>query len=122
MLDNNKASLVIAPTGCGKSYMIGYLCINYILTYSKDVLIMNRYKEIFDEDFINKLQEQINLYNMPIDIVNLVNNKKYNHKIFNNQNDRNRIYIVNNDKFISSDKFNNYENYSFGKIKFMIFG
>ena len=123
MLNNiNKSSLVIAPTGCGKSFMIGYLSIHYILTYSNDVIIMNRCKEIFDDDFINKLQSWIDKYNLPIDIINLINNKHFDYQIFNNQSNRNIIYIINNDKFTSpyATKFNDYLNYSFGKIKFMI--
>ena len=116
-----KAGMVIAPTGCGKSFMIRYLIIFcYIQKYKNDVIIMNKRKEIFDKTFINNSLDIINYYNLNIDIIDLINDDILDHNIFINNTNRNRIYIINNDKFVASSRYSDYKNYSFGNIKLLI--
>ena len=116
-----KAGMVIAPTGCGKSFMIRYLIIFcYILKYKNDVIIMNKRKEIFDKTFIDNSLDIINYYNLDIDIIDLINDDILDHNIFINKTNKNRIYIINNDKFVASSRYSDYENYSFGNIKLLI--
>lgn len=120
ILNENKSSIVIAPTGCGKSFMIRFLIIFcYIPQTNNDVIIMNKRKEIFDQQFILDAQKWIDDYDLNIEIYDMINNK-YDFNDFDNQSNKNRIYIINNDKFISSKRYNDYQNYSFGKIKLAV--
>ena len=119
--DNNKSALVIAPTGCGKSFMIRYLMLfEYILTYHNDIILLNKNKEIFDDTFINVTNKLITKYNLPIRLYNLINDIISNYSIFDNKTKMNNIYIVNNDKFITSNRYLDYTKYSWGKIKLLI--
>lgn len=121
MSGNNKTGIVIAPTGAGKSFMIRYLSLfEYVHKYKKDVLIMNKKKEIFDAKFIKEANEYIKKYKLSIEIINLIDSTTLDSKIFDNQTDKNRIYIINNDKFIASPRFNKYDEYIWGKIKLLI--
>ena len=119
MKSDTRASLIVAPTGCGKSYLISYIALLFVITYRKDVLIMTKRKEIFNDfskkiiDMKKKLKivEKINVY----DLIN----KKNDNAIFT-KNECNSIYLINTDKFTASKRYKNYENYSFGKIKLLI--
>ena len=118
---DKKTGIIIAPTGCGKSFMIRYLSIfAYINLYKNDVIIMTKRKEIFDSDFIKETERIIELFGFKINIISLIDGPEYTHEIFNNQSSYNNIYIINNDKFISSYRFNKYFEYSWGKIKLLI--
>jgi len=50
-----------------------------------------------------------------------INDKDIDSNIFSQKNKKSRIFIINIDKFISSNKFSSYEKYSFGKIKLLLF-
>ena len=115
----NKSAICIAPTGCGKSFMIRFLTIFcYILIKSNDVLIMNKRKEIFDMTFVRETNEWIEYFNLPIRIINLINNDKADINVFENKSQNmSNIYIINNDKFISSKRYLNYETFDWSKTK-----
>lgn len=118
-VNNNNTGIIIAPTGCGKSFMISYLSIfHYITLYKNDVLIMTKRKEIFDSDFIKKTNEMIIDSKQNIKVHDLINIKN-DYTIFEN-NLQNNIFIINTDKFTKSNNFMNYKNYSFGNIKLLI--
>ncbi len=117
---SNKSGIIIAPTGCGKSYMMIYLAIfGYIIKYPCDCLIMTKRKEILDNEFIKKGNEMITNNKLNIKIINLINGD-YNEEIFVKTSKKNRIFIINTDKFIMSPKFSNYKKYSYGKIKLAV--
>jgi len=134
MESEETAGIIIAPTGCGKSFMIRYLSIfEYIAKTGNDVLIMTKRKEIFDDEFINETIKTINSYNLAIKVINLIDSDTAraglqahrarltnNNEIFDNQTEFTNIYIINNDKFIASPRYSNYSNYSWGKIKLLI--
>lgn len=121
MLSDNKTGIIMAPTGTGKSFMIRYLSLfEYAHKYKKDVLIMNKKKEIFDDKFICEANKYVDRYKLSIEIINLINSVTLDNQIFNNQTNKNRIYIINNDKFTASPRFNNYTNYAWGNIKLLI--
>jgi superfamily II DNA or RNA helicase len=112
-----KSGIIIAPTGCGKSFIMNYLCIfEYINKFDSDCIIMTKRKEILDNDFINKGNEMIRANNLKIEFINLIN-KDFNWEIFSKKSKFNRIFIINTDKFIMSPKFYDYKSYSYGKIK-----
>lgn len=114
---DKKAGIIIAPTGCGKSFIMNYLCIfEYINKFDSDCLIMTKRKEILDNDFINKGNEMIKANNLQIEFINLINGD-FDWKIFSKNSKSNRIFIINTDKFIMSSKFYDYKSYSYGKIK-----
>lgn len=117
---NEKCGLIIAPTGSGKSYLMNYIsiCI-YIYKTNNDVIIMTKRKEILDDDFIKNGNEFINKLNLNIEFIDLINTDK-NYMVFSEETNKSRIFIINIDKFISSNRFNNYT-YSFGKIKLLLF-
>ena len=121
LLSSNKAGIVIAPTGCGKSFMMLYLSI-FIYIQTNDVVIMTKRKEILDKDFIDEGEQMIKQLGKKIKIVNMikVGDDINNYKLFNINDEYNRIFIINTDKFIASSHFNNYKNYSFGKAKLFI--
>jgi superfamily II DNA or RNA helicase len=114
---DKKAGIIIAPTGCGKSYIMNYLAIfEYIKKFNCDCLIMTKRKEILDNEFINKGNEMIRSNNLQIEFINLINGD-FDWEIFSKNSKSNRIFIINTDKFIMSPKFSNYKSYSYGKIK-----
>lgn len=120
---NEKAGVIIAPTGCGKSYLIRFVSVFcFVLQTNNDVMIMNKRLQIFDQQFIDDFNEVITRFNLKIKIIDMQNNDEYNNLTFTNNTDYNHIYIINNDKFTSSNRYKNYsdENYSFGKIKLLI--
>ena len=89
--------------------MIRYLSIfEYVNKYKKDVIIMTKKKEIFDDVFINESNQIIKKYNLQIKIINLIDNLTCDLNIFK-KDDVNQIFIVNNDKFVSSTRFNDYK-------------
>jgi superfamily II DNA or RNA helicase len=120
------SGIVIAPTGCGKSFMMMYVSLMYIKKYKNDVLIITKRKEIFN-DFKKKLTDMEIVLDIHIDIFDCINNK-YKKTIFNNKTDINRIILINSDKFIMSKEFGyiesnktkNYDNINYGKIKLCI--
>ena len=120
---NEKAGLIIAPTGTGKSYLMNYISIcYYVCKTGNDVIIMTKRKEILDNDFINEGNKFIKQLNLKCEFVNLINlDEKHDNTIFSKKNENARIFIINVDKFISSNKFSSYENYSFGKVKLLLF-
>ena len=120
MESENKTGIIIAPTGCGKSFLISLLSIFYILCTKCDVLILTKRKEIFDTKFITDLQNLILKTGEKINVCNLINNICEN-TIFNGNNINNTIFIANSDKFITSKNFKNYQSIDFGKIKKVIF-
>lgn len=114
---DKKAGIIIAPTGCGKSYIMNYLAIfEYIKKFNCDCLIMTKRKEILDNEFINKGNEMIKSNNLQIEFINLINGD-FDWEIFSKNSKSNRIFIINTDKFIMSPKFSDYKSYSYGKIK-----
>jgi superfamily II DNA or RNA helicase len=118
-----KAGIIMAPTGCGKSYLIKVITIFcYILQKQKDVMIMNKRLEIFDQKFVNELNDIINYFNLKIKVIDMQKNNDYSNNDFINDSDYNHIYIINNDKFIASKRFNTYmeEGYSFGRLGLLI--
>lgn len=117
---NDKSGIIQAPTGWGKSYMMSILGIDYITQTKNDVLIMTKKKEILDSKFIMDVKEMIKSKKLPIKIYDLIN-EQYDSEIFNNTGKYNKIFIINTDKFISSPKFSDYRNYSYGKIKLVFF-
>jgi superfamily II DNA or RNA helicase len=120
----NKAGLIIAPTGTGKSYLMNYISIcYYIFNTTNDVIIMTKRKEILDSHFIKEGNKFIKTLNLNIEFINLINinDKDINYNIFSKENQKSRIFIINSDKFISSTKFKSYEDYNFGKIKLLLF-
>jgi superfamily II DNA or RNA helicase len=117
---DEKSGIIIAPTGCGKSYIMNYLAIfEYIKRFNSDCIIMTKRKEILDNDFINKGNQMIKSNSLPIKIVNLIFGN-FNWEIFSKKSKFNRIFIINTDKFIMSDKFSMYKSYSYGKIKLVM--
>ena len=114
---DKKSGIIIAPTGCGKSFIMNYLCIfEYINKFDSDCLIMTKRREILDNDFINKGNEMIRANNLNIEFINLINGD-FDWQIFSKKSKLNRIFIINTDKFIMSPKFYDYKSYSYGKIK-----
>ena len=126
-LNKIKSGLIVAPTGSGKSDLIIYVTLMYIELFNTDVIIMTKRKEIFDIRFRNTIRKRIKLFkerewidaDLNIRIVNCID-KNLNHTCFNNKSNNHNIYIINSDKFTSSKKFEDYKNYSFGKIKLFI--
>ena len=117
---DKKSGIIIAPTGCGKSFIMNYLCIfEFINKFDSDCLIMTKRKEILDNDFINKGNEMIKANNLQIEFINLINGD-FDWKIFSKKSKLNRIFIINTDKFIMSQKFYDYKSYSYGKIKLVL--
>jgi len=119
----DKAGLIIAPTGAGKSYFMNYISIcHYIYNTNNDVIIMTKRKEILDNAFIKEGKKFIKQLNLNCEFINLINidDKDIDSKIFSN-NKNSRIYIINIDKFISSNKFSSYTDYNFGKVKLLLF-
>ena len=112
------SGIIIAPTGCGKSFMMIYVSLMYIKEYKNDVLIMTKKKEIFD-GFSEKIQNMMVQLNVKVDIFDCIN-KKYKKNIFSNKTDINRIILINSDKFIMSNEFGYYEDIDYGKIKLCI--
>lgn len=121
--EHEKAGIIIAPTGCGKSYLIRFISIFcFILQSNNDVMIMNKRLQIFDQQFIDDFNDVICHFSLKIKIINMQNNDEFSNVDFINNTDHNHIYIINNDKFTASNRYNNYidDNYSFGKIKLLI--
>jgi len=117
---DEKSGIIIAPTGCGKSYIMNYLTIfEYINRFNSDCIIMTKRKEILDNDFIKKGTQMIKANNLGIEFINLINGD-FDWKIFSKKSKNNRIFIINTDKFIMSDKFSAYKSYSYGKIKLVM--
>ncbi len=117
---NEKAGLIIAPTGCGKSFMMNYLSIfHWICKTNNDVIIMTKRKEILDLDFIAHGNHMISLSGKKIKIVNLIDSGDYEDFVKSSL-DTNYIYIINTDKFIMSPKFSGFKKYSWGNIKLLI--
>lgn len=120
VISPNKSGIIIAPTGCGKSYIMNYLAIfEYIKKFDSDCLIMTKRKEILDNDFINKGNQMIKANNLSIKFCNLISGD-FDCKIFDKKSKTNRIFIINTDKFIMSPKFSGYKSYPYGKIKLVL--
>jgi superfamily II DNA or RNA helicase len=117
MKSDIKSGLIIAPTGCGKSFLILFISIMcYIKKYMKDVIIMTKRKEIFDSDFVKRGLDMIKQHtNLKINIINIIDSK-FDYNIFKQTKESN-IFIVNTDKFVMSPKFSNYTSYDWGNIK-----
>ena len=121
---DQKSSIFISPTGAGKSFMMIYLSLLYIQENKKDVMIVSQRKEILMDlkeiikEHHNKfvISNLISILPSDIDIIEIVN-KKGTSNILNNKTKKNRIYIVNNSKFIASNAFKDYEKLNFGEIK-----
>jgi len=120
-ISESESGVIIAPTGSGKTLMLRFEAIKS----KNDVLIVTKRKEIFDnamtyfDDMKKRMYNCGYITNANIEVIDCINNS-YNYKIFNNTTKNKKIYIINSDKFIASPKYNNYENYSFGKIKLLI--
>ena len=120
---DDKCGLIIAPTGCGKSFLIMYITIiEYIKNTKNDAIIMTKRKEIFDKKFIDDSNKLINNLKLNIIIIDLINDDNLDYNIFSSNIDPNinYIFIINNDKFIASPRYNNFTNYSWNKIKLLI--
>jgi len=112
--DENDSGVIIAPTGSGKSYLIVFFVLHYIMKYKKNVMIITKRKEIFDVTFEKKVHDMIKSLDMDIDLkVYDCIHARYKKTIFSNKSKYNKIFLLNSDKFISSDEFSDY-----GKIKF----
>lgn len=120
---NETTGIIIAPTGCGKSFMIRYLSLFvWISKFKSDILIMTKRKEIFDQTFIDQTNQMIFDHKLNIQVINLIDSE-FDSNIFNSetsQTSKSNIYIINNDKFIASPKYSNYTSYSWGKIKLLV--
>ena len=113
---SNPSGIIIAPTGCGKSFMMNYLAIfEYIEKNDCDVMIMTKRKEILDNEFIKKGKEM----KENIKFINIIDSE-YDNIIFSKSCKKNRIFIINTDKFIASNRFNDYKKISYGKIKLVM--
>ena len=67
--------------------MIRFLSIfEYVNKYNKDVIIMTKKKEIFDDAFVDESDKIIKKYNLPIKIINLTNDSTFNLNIFKKKN------------------------------------
>ncbi len=117
-----KSGVIIAPTGCGKSFMMSYITIQYILTYKKDIFMITKKKEIIDQLFIDRLSQMISVeHRSKIRIFDLIRNADdYDGRIFDHSSDTYHIYIINSDKFISSSSFKEYETYTYSNVGLII--
>lgn len=120
---DEKSALIIAATGSGKSYLMNFFSIcEYIYNTDNDVLIITKRKEILDKEFIKTGNDFIDKFKINAEIVNLISNKKtIDYKIFSQKEIKSRLFLINSDKFVQSNNFNDYINYDFGKIKLVIF-
>jgi len=78
---------------------MNYLAIfEYINKFKFDCLIMTKWKEILDYDFISKGDQMIKDNNLPIKIISLIKGD-FDWEIFNKKSEFNKIFIINTDKF-----------------------
>jgi superfamily II DNA or RNA helicase len=117
---DEKSGVLIAPTAAGKTFLFCILALEYIRYYKKDVLIITKKIEIFHglKRRIDNFLKMCNYSN--ITVYDLINDKSKDYSCLDSQSSGNNIYIINSDKFVSSSRFNDYKNYSFGKIKLVI--
>jgi superfamily II DNA or RNA helicase len=120
-----KSGVIICPTGSGKTFLLMYISLLYSFAENKTVLILTKRKEIFRnlkydmEKMLNELKKTDPKYLSFNPTIENMENAKDGNKIFTNL-DKNKIIIGNLDKFISSNKYKKYKDYSFGTLGLVI--
>jgi RecG-like helicase len=116
--------LVISPTGTGKTVIFLCIALDVIKDTKKDIMILTKRKDILDQ-MVRRIENDIKKFNRnnistvlfdDIKIVNCLVNCDIDK--LNKTSKKPQIYIVNFDKFTSSDKIKN----NYNKIKFDKFG
>ena len=117
-----QCGIITAPTGCGKSFILCLCAVYFCDKTNNNVIIVTKRKEIFNgfvskiKDIMNKLLCSNKITN-PVKVIDLVDSK-YNYKVFRKK--KRTIFIINFDKFVSSNRFRKYTKYSFGRVKIKI--
>jgi len=119
--------LVISPTGTGKTVIFLCIALDVIKDTKKDIMILTKRKDILDQ-MVRRIENDIKKFNRnnistvlfdDIKIVNCLVNCDIDK--LNKTSKKPQIYIVNFDKFTSSDKIkNNYNKINFDKFGLII--
>jgi superfamily II DNA or RNA helicase len=114
--------IIISPTGTGKTVIFSVLICDY-LKENKDVIILTKKKDILTQmpqripSYINKFMENNIVEKVDYELVNCL--KDCSDKKINKKSKIPQIYIVNWDKFTSSQK-TNYDKIDWNKFGIMI--
>lgn len=118
--------LIISPTGTGKTVVFTIAGIDAIATTKKSIMILTKRKEILDQmkrsivKYIRQFNESgsTKLSNDDIEIVDCLEECTINK--LNKKSNKHQIYIVNFDKFTSSNKMKKFSEIDFDKFDTII--